>query len=147
MTPQGQVGAPEQSWFKKNWMWLAGAGCAIPLMCCGATMVLGLVMDDSKTSPVRIGALPAARVDCGTPGPDGVDCDVKRTEGTAALEACWDLEITCNNGGVMSGHACGELGDGEGSTVTNMPVADFSNQDGCDAPKSGAVKNLSVTQR
>lgn len=146
MTPQGQV---QQSWFKKNWMWLAGAGCAIPMMCCGATMALGLIADEGKsTDPVvRVGEQPSARVDCGTPSPEGVDCDVKRTAGSAALEACWDLEITCNNGGVMSGHACGELADGEAASVANMAVADFSNQDGCDAPKAGAVKNLKVTLR
>ncbi|MFZ5446063.1 MAG: hypothetical protein ACOZQL_39085 [Myxococcota bacterium] len=91
--------------------------------------------------------LPSARVDCGVPGPNGVDCDVKRTAGKAALKACWNLEITCVNGGKMVASACHELAAGAKAGVANMPVASFSNQDQCDAPKSGAVKNLVVTVR
>ncbi|MGV3623873.1 MAG: hypothetical protein ACO1OB_23855 [Archangium sp.] len=149
MTPQGQVGgAPEQSWFKKNWMWLAGAGCAVPLFCCGATMLVGLVMDAPPTdSVVKVADPAAARVDCGTPGPNGVDCDIKRTGGGSAFRACWQLDITCNNDGVMSGNACGEVEASATGATVNMPVDGFSNQEGCDAPKSGAVKNLEVTAR
>jgi hypothetical protein len=30
--------------------------------------------------------------------------------------------------------------------TVNLPVAAFSNQEGCDAPKQGTVKNLVVTE-
>lgn len=107
----------------------------MPSLCCGSFALLGLLMPDEDN---------AARVDCGTPGPGGVDCAVARTSGTGSLEACWDLEITCENKGVMTGHACGAINAGKNSAKVNMPVADFSNQEACDAPKSGAVVNLSV---
>lgn len=111
------------------------------LACCGLGTVLlvgGAVASEAASAS-------AARVDCGTPGPSGVDCEVKRTEGLGGFRACWDLEITCENGGKMRGHACGSVpAGGEGATV-NMPVASFSNQDACDAPKQGAVLNLAVT--
>ena len=87
----------------------------------------------------------AARVDCGAPGPGGVDCTVQRTAGSGGFEACWDLVITCRNGGEMSGNACHSLVAGAGAGVQNMPVASFSNQDACDAPASGRVERLKIT--
>lgn len=136
MTPQGQAQAPQQqSWFQSNWKWLAAVGCLVPLLCCGVFSVFAYLTDQGT---------PAARVDCGTPGPDGVDCDLKRTGGTAGLKACWNLEITCANGAVMTGKACGSLAGTEAAGKVNMPVAAFSNQEACDAPKSGAVKDLTV---
>lgn len=151
MTPQGQVGgAPQQSWFSKNWKWLVGLGCGVPVLCCLTGTVASLILGDAApdVDPIlNVGELPSARVDCGEPGPAGVDCVVKRSGGEGALEACWDLEITCQNGGVMSAHACGSLTRGQPATTAVLPAAAFSNQDGCDAPKSGAVVNLSVTAR
>lgn len=97
--------------------------------------------------PPGKGGATAARVDCGTPGPEGVDCTVKRTGGTSALDACWDLEIDCVNGGKMTGNACGSLGAGEQTGTVTMPVEAFSNQEGCDAPKFGKVTNLVVTEQ
>lgn len=164
MTPQQQqpgAPAPQQGWFSRNWKWLVGGGCLAALLCCGAFSVVGYVMKEAgedaleeaqkaaNTAPgsnpvVKVTDVDGARVDCGTPGPGGVDCDVKRTSGSGKLEACWDLDITCTNGGVMSGHACGTLGAGEATGTVNMPVSSFSNQDACDAPASGAVKNLVV---
>lgn len=147
-------------------MWLAGGGCLLAVMCCGLLGVLGLLTAsqlppspefdapptrEADERPVREGdrpatreAVDAARVDCGTPGPEGVDCVVQRTGGTGPLEACWTLEITCANQGVMVGEACGTAAAGEERSVVNMPVSAFSNQDGCDAPKAGAVKGLTV---
>lgn len=108
-------------------------------------VVIAIAMASEGGEVVKVGAQPSARVDCGRPGPGGVDCTVKRTAGTAAVSACWDLEITCNNAGVMSAHACGKLAGDQATTVVNMPVAGFSNQKGCDVPKAGAVKNLEVS--
>lgn len=151
MTPQGQVTPPSQppSWFSRNWMWLVAVFVVGPMICCGSCAVLGLVADDgASTSPiVRVTDLPSARVDCGEPGPGGVDCVLKRTDGAAALNACWDLDITCNNGGVMSGHGCGGLDANVPTATINIPAADFANQEGCDVPKQGAVKNLQITAR
>lgn len=89
----------------------------------------------------------AARVDCGTPGPHGVDCTVARTAGENPFEACWDLAITCENGGVMSAAACQAVGEGEQEVIHNMPVASFADVQACDVPSSGAVLNLGVTSQ
>jgi hypothetical protein len=99
-------------------------------------MALGLA--DSGTA--------AARVDCGTPGPEGVDCIIKRTGGEAGFEACWELAITCANQGVMVGSGCGKVARGATTAKANMPVASFSNQEGCDVPKSGNVEKLTVEE-
>lgn len=139
MTPQDQTAAaPQPSWFKRNWIWVVVlGGCLGSSMCCGVFGLLG-VGASMLDEPV------AARVDCGTPGPDGVDCDLERTAGTGALKSCWDLEITCANQGVMVGHACGKLASGATGSKVNMPVAGFSNQAACDAPKNGVVMRLTV---
>lgn len=136
MTPQGQAGAPpQQGWFANNWKWVVAVGCLVPTACCGVFSVVAALLPSEQD---------AARVDCGTPGPGGVDCDVQRTSGTGSLEACWDLEILCANGGLMTGHHCGSVAAGQPSAKVNMPVSGFSNQEGCDAPKSGVVANLVV---
>jgi hypothetical protein len=124
-------------WFSQNWKWLAAVGCLLPTMCCGVFSVAALVLDEGGTPP-------AARVDCGTPGPGGVDCDVKRTAGERAFEACWNLEITCTNKSKMVASACGSLAAGVTSGKVNIPVADFSNQEACDAPASGEVQQLVI---
>ncbi|MGY0799655.1 hypothetical protein ACW7G0_11455 [Lysobacter sp. A286] len=89
----------------------------------------------------------SARVDCGTPGPHGVDCQVQRTGGDGSFEACWDLIITCQNKGEMTGSACHEMTAGKSQGSENMPVAGFSSQDSCDAPVSGSVERLKVTSK
>lgn len=89
----------------------------------------------------------SARVDCGAPGPHGVDCQVQRTGGDGSFEACWDLVVTCQNGGEMTGSACHEMAAGDSQGSENMPVAGFSNQDSCDAPVSGSVERLKVTSK
>lgn len=89
----------------------------------------------------------AARVDCGTPGPHGVDCSVRRTAGSSGFEACWDLAITCQNGGEMRGSACHPVAAGVDAGEQNMPVASFSNQASCDVPVSGKVEQLKITSR
>lgn len=89
----------------------------------------------------------SARVDCGTPGPHGVDCRIQRTGGTGGFEACWTLVIGCGNGGGMSAATCHEVAAGIAGSSANMPVAGFSNQDTCDVPASGRVERLRITAR
>jgi hypothetical protein len=136
MTPQPPAAAPQQSWFSRNWKLLAGVGCLGSLLCCGGFSVVAALLGQAQ---------PAARVDCGTPGPGGVDCDIKRTEGLSAFKACWELEITCTNQAKMVGKACGSVALGTDAATVNMPVSAFSNQDRCDAPASGVVQQLVIT--
>jgi len=89
----------------------------------------------------------SARVDCGAPGPGGVDCQVQRTGGDGGFEACWDLVISCQNGGEMTGSACHEMAAGANEGTENMPVAGFSGQDSCDVPASGKVERLKIASK
>ncbi|MBL8915263.1 MAG: hypothetical protein JNM17_31455 [Archangium sp.] len=144
MNPNPQGGPPQQQGFlQRNWKILAGVGCLVMFLCCGVGGLMSWFAAEMGPNAIGNGS---ARVDCGTPGPDGVDCVVKRTGAGGGLKPCWDLEITCANGGVMTGSACGELPNDttDEETTVNMPVSSFSNQDGCDEPKSGAVKRLIV---
>jgi hypothetical protein len=155
----------QQSWFQKNWMWVVGLGCGIPSLCCAGGLVISVIagyavqdldpaaldkalnqgLQQQGTDTTDVAETDdKVRVDCGTPGPGGVDCDVKRTGGSSKVEACWDLAITCANGGVMRGAACATLEGNEKKAKTNMPVDTFDNQEGCDAPKSGEVQDLVV---
>lgn len=143
MTPQGSMGAPpaQTGWFARNWKWVVLLGCVVPSLCCLGGTVVAVALGYSSVEPDGV------RVDCGEPGPGGVECTLKRTSGIGACEACWDLEILCANGAVMVGHACGALGAGESEGKANMQVDAFSNQDACDAPASGTVTNLQVTSQ
>ncbi|MDP3155844.1 MAG: hypothetical protein Q8N23_24445 [Archangium sp.] len=124
------------SWFSRNWKWVALAAM-LPIGCCCSLSVVALLLPAD-------GDFDGARVDCGTPGPSGVDCEVRRTSGTGALEACWDQTITCANQAVMVARKCGQLSADQSTATVNMPVSSFSNQEACDAPKAGAVVGLSV---
>lgn len=96
---------------------------------------------------VRVSERDAARVDCGTPGPHGVDCKIQRTAGNGSFEACWDLVITCQNAGAMTGSACHTMAAADSQAGKNMPVAGFSNQASCDVPVSGKVEALKITSK
>lgn len=110
-----------------------------------ATTMAGAVL--LLAACVRVSERDAARVDCGTPGPHGVDCAIKRTAGSGGFEACWNLVITCQNEGQMTGSACDEVAAADNQGSKNMPVASFSNQSSCDVPVSGKVEDLKVTSK
>lgn len=138
MTPQAPPPpAAQGSWFARNKVLAIAGGCFVLVACCGSSALLAVIF----SQPLGNGS---ARVDCGTPGPGGVDCEVVRTSGGGGLRPCWVLEITCQNGGLMRANACGTLGEGVDQVTVTMPASSFSNQSGCDAPKSGAVKELIV---
>lgn len=94
-----------------------------------------------------VSELDKARVDCGTPGAHGVDCTIKRTAGIRAFEACWDLAITCQNGGAMRASACHAMAADGHEGTQNMPIASFAGQDSCDVPTSGQVEGLEITSQ
>lgn len=106
-----------------------------------STAALALAACTTDTNP------DSARVDCGAPGPGGVDCQVQRTGGDGGFEACWDLVITCQNGGEMTGSACHDMAAAANNGTENMPVAGFSGQESCDVPASGKVERLKITSK
>lgn len=148
MTPHPNAPPPQpQSWLSQNWKILAGVGCLVALLCCGA---FGALMGLGAFAAAQAEELGAplgderAAVDCGSPGPGGVDCVLKRTGGSRSLRACWKLEITCANKGVMVGEGCGDLPANVAEETVTLPVSAFSNQAACDEPVRGAVKELEV---
>lgn len=99
------------------------------------------------TTGCTVSELDKARVDCGAPGTQGVDCMIKRSAGIHAFEACWDLAITCQNGGAMRASACHAMAaDGQEGTQ-NMPADTFTGQDSCDVPTFGRVEGLKITSQ
>lgn len=105
---------------------------------------IALVLVLASLSACTVTKAPAARVDCGTPGPHGVECTVRRTAGTVGMQACWDLVIDCRNKGQMSASACHTLPANADQGTQTLPVADFSNSDKCDVPVFGHVERLKV---
>src|SRR3546814_16630988 len=59
----------------------------------------------------------SARVDCGTPDPHGVGCQVQRTGGDGGFEACWAPVVSCPNGGEMTASACHAMARSEAGRV------------------------------
>ena len=102
---------------------------------------------DSEQNIVRVVEKNAARVDCGKPGPGGVDCQIQRTGGDSDFEACWELVITCQNDEEMRGSVCHVVPKGAATATANMPVSTFSNQTGCDVPAAGRVDNLQINDK
>ncbi len=151
MTPQGQVSPPSQpGWFSRNWKWLAGCGCAVPVLCCGSLMVLAALAPESDfgkaiSENVRVNESPArARVDCDKPTSEGVPCTVQRTGGAGSFTACWDLGLACQNGYVSTGHHCQAVGAAQGSAQVLMSFDVFSDPSKCDVVLRGDVKNLTL---
>jgi hypothetical protein len=52
-------------------------------------------------------------VDCVRTTAPAIECVVKQTKGTAEVEACWDISLTCGNGTVVKApHTCQKIKDG-----------------------------------
>ncbi len=154
MTPQGQTGVPpqEKSFFAKYGLWLAGCGCLAAACCIGSMMFGGAAvalaaLDGGFDDAVKVTTIPSLRVDCGMPGKDGVPCDLKRTAGTAAMHACWDLDIKCDNGVVLTGHSCADVPAGVALQQALMSYDTFGDVKSCDTANGQTVKNLDVQQR
>ncbi|MGY0504995.1 hypothetical protein [Luteimonas sp. e5] len=89
----------------------------------------------------------SADVNCKGADDRGMDCEVKRTAGNKAIEACWDMVVSCRNGEEMKGSACHQLAAEESAGVRNMPLADFAGRDRCDAGIAARIENMKVTRR
>lgn len=148
------MGAPpqEKGFFAKYGLWLAG-GCGCLTLCCIGSMMFGGAaavmagLDGGFDDAVKVVDTPSLRVDCGLPGKDGVPCDLKRTAGEGALHACWELDINCDNGVVLTGNACADVPAGVPATKAMMTYDTFGDVKACDTATNQKVKNLDVQQR
>ena len=70
-------------------------------------------------------------VKCITTAAPAVECDVQQTKGKAEVEACWDMKVTCGNGGIVTApHWCQKVKDGA-TVKTTIPGDKLTGLDGC----------------
>ena len=75
----------------------------------------------------------------------GVSCEVTRRSGKAPAQACWDMEFTCVNGRVVTGHACHEVPVGQESVSTKViPWPAFTHASQCDQVSTMRIANVAV---
>lgn len=84
-------------------------------------------------------------VECRTVETPAVECTVTEVKGTMEVEACWDFEVTCGNGAVVTAErTCQKVKDGATENVT-IPADKLTGVDKCggDAPQA-KVSNLTL---
>jgi len=85
-------------------------------------------------------------VNCRTTGAPSVECEVKQTQGTSEIEACWDFEATCANGEVVKApRSCEKLKDG-GSAKVEITADKLENLAKCggEGKPTAKVSNLTI---
>lgn len=85
-----------------------------------------------------------ATVSCAGAG-SSISCDVTQTEGSSALEACWDMQLTCANGVVGSGSGFCQLTSPDSTVQKSIPLSEFSGLGGCDNVTSMEILNQTAT--
>jgi hypothetical protein len=87
----------------------------------------------------------AVHVDCITTAAPAVECEVKQTKGKSEIEACWDISVTCANGGVVKApHWCQKVKDG-GTAKTTIPGDKLTGMDGCGGTGAPTAKLENLT--
>jgi hypothetical protein len=85
-----------------------------------------------------------ADVKCSTASA-GVSCEITRRSGTGAAQVCWDMEFTCANGRVVTGHACHAVPVGSESVTTEViPWPAFTHASLCDRVSTMRIANVAV---
>ena len=77
-------------------------------------------------------------IDCISTAAPAIECNVSQTKGKTEVEACWDVSITCGNGGVVKApRTCQKVKDGGTvkATITGDKLTGF---DQCQAGSGGA---------
>ena len=101
------------------------------------------------SGPVACGQLERLRgveadVKCSTASA-GVSCEVTRRSGTGAAQVCWDMEFTCANARVVTGHACHAVPVGsEPATTEVIPWSAFTHASLCDRVSTMRIANVAV---
>lgn len=85
----------------------------------------------------------AATVTCEVTKAGTVDCSVQQTKGTAAIEVCWNFNVTCANGATLeAARSCGVVKDGQ-TTTTTIPADKLTIQGNCEGDMKAEVANMS----
>jgi hypothetical protein len=84
-----------------------------------------------------------ATVNCKTTATTA-ECEVKQTEGKAAVEVCWDFSVTCHNGTkIESLKNCAKVSGG-GTTHHTITADRLKGTEKCDASPVAKVANLTL---
>ena len=74
----------------------------------------------------------------------GFNCTSTHKEGTAKAKACWRVNVSCQNGTIVTANAC-QVVMPEQKATTVIPYSQASNVSKCDAAKALTVENVEVT--
>ncbi len=89
-------------------------------------------------------------VDCKAVGAklgEGFTCSVQHVSGNANAQACWDIDIGCNNGTKGHANGCGDVDKG-GRSTTMVPYTAFNHTlDKCDQVTQTSITNLKITPK
>lgn len=102
------------------------------------------------------GCVGAVLLACSVSGPGSADvsctgagtsilCDVTHTEGSDSLEVCWDMTLTCANGGTGSGSGFCQTVAPAQTQQKSIPLSDFSGLETCDSVTGMTIINQSAT--
>ena len=85
----------------------------------------------------------AATVECTAADGPVVECSIVQTKGKAAMEVCWDFNITCANGATLKASGCGDVKDG-GTTAVTIPTAEIAIEGACAGDTTAEVVNVKL---
>jgi hypothetical protein len=76
---------------------------------------------------------------------DGMACTIEHQQGDSPVHACWDMNITCQNGTAGKAHGCGDVQPMAKSSVV-MPFSAFGGSlDKCDTVSGSNVDGVTLT--
>ena len=87
----------------------------------------------------------AVHVDCITTAAPAIECEVKQTKGKSEVEACWEMTVTCANGGIVKAPKwCQKVKDG-GTAKTTIPGDKLTGMEGCGGTGAPTAKLENLT--
>jgi hypothetical protein len=119
---------------------------AIKYQTIGSLLAVGVIVTGCEFSAGDSGE-PKGSVDVTCDGGDPIVCQVKHTEGSVPLRACWDLRFNCRNGTVAEARGiCQDVNPGA-TARTTVPLSAVTNAAACDQAISASILNLAVTAK
>ena len=77
---------------------------------------------------------------------ESIDCDVAHVAGESALNVCWGLKFSCQNGESVSGGPFCQSVEPSATAQKRIPLTELSNADSCDKALSSQVVDLKITE-